>query len=106
MSEPEMTKLDTVSKGQAVSFVAAFLLIGSFCYRMLTAAHEYPMRSEQVMTIAFDFALLAYLIARKDRLARPLFWVALVAGLGLFAIRLNGNASWWTGHLVYTIPPR
>jgi hypothetical protein len=35
-----------------------------------------------------------------------LFWIALMAGLGLFAIRLNGNASWWTGHLRYDIGPR
>jgi len=24
----------------------------------------------------------------------------------MLAIRLNGDASWWTGHLVYTLPPR
>lgn len=35
-----------------------------------------------------------------------LFWIALMAGLGLFAIRLNGNASRWTGHLHYDIGPR
>ena len=27
-----------------------------------------------------------------------LFWMALVAGLGVLAIRLHGDASWWTGH--------
>ena len=35
-----------------------------------------------------------------------LFWIALLAGLGLFAIRLNGNESWSTGHLKYKLNPR
>ena len=36
---------------------------------------------------------------------KVLFWIALVAGVGLFAIRLNGDASWWTGHLRYNLLP-
>ena len=38
---------------------------------------------------------------------KVLFWMALIAGLGLFLIRLKGGtASWWTGHLNYELSPR
>ena len=50
--------------------------------------------------------LVVGLIGIRAQLPKPLFWLALVAGVGLFAIRLNSNASWWTGHLVYFLPPR
>ena len=36
-----------------------YLLIASFLWRTLTAAHEYPMRSEQVMTMLIDLGLIA-----------------------------------------------
>ena len=32
--------------------------------------------------------------------------IVIVAGVGLFVIRLNSDASWWTGHLVYFLSPR
>jgi hypothetical protein len=56
--------------------------------------------------IALDILVVVGLIAIKAQLPKPLFWVALVAGVGMLAIRLNGDASWWTGHLVYTLSPR
>jgi hypothetical protein len=42
----------------------------------------------------------------KSRMRTWLFWVALICGIGLFAIRLNSDASWWTGHLRYYLLPR
>ena len=36
----------------------------------------------------------------------PLFVIALIAGIGLFAIRLHSDASWWTGHWNYNIYAR
>lgn len=53
--------------------------------------------------MGFDLALIAGLVGMRPRAPRlkVLFWVALAAGNGLFAIRLNGDASWWTGHLMY-----
>jgi len=35
----------------------------------------------------------------------PLFWIALVAGIGPFALRLS-HEGWWTGHLVCSFPRR
>ena len=60
------------------------------------------MRAEQVMEIVLDIMALAGLIGMEAKISKPLFWVALIAGLGLFAIRSIGDASWWTGHIVYS----
>ena len=106
MSENETSSSGTETRNGIIAWIVACLLIGSFGYRLLTAAHEYPMRTEQVMTMGLDALLVVGLIGMRSRIGKALFWVAFICGLGLFAIRLNGEASWWTGHLVYTIPPR
>jgi hypothetical protein len=56
--------------------------------------------------MALDALVIAGLIGIGANIPKPLFWVALIAGVAMFVIRLNSDASWWTGHLVYTIPPR
>jgi hypothetical protein len=96
----------TSTIGQAMPFVVAILLIASFLWRALTAAHEYPMRAEQVMTMLIDLGLIAGLYGMRQRLPKALFWCALASGVGLFLIRLNSDASWWTGHLAYSLLPR
>jgi hypothetical protein len=88
--------------GRAVCLILAWYLIASFLWRALTPAYEYPMRDAQIMEIAFDLIALAGLIGMEARISKPLFWIALIAGLGLFAIRSFGGASWWTGHIVYS----
>ena len=91
-------------------------LIVSFLWRALTTAHEYPSPSLRNMTIALDLLCVIGLSGTgiqifKDNppgqstAEKVLFWLAFIAGLGLFAIRLNGNASWWTGHLTYELSP-
>jgi hypothetical protein len=92
--------------GQLMPVVVACVLIGSFLYRAVTPAHEYPLRTEQVVTMLLDLALLVGLIGTRSRIPKALFWAALVAGIGLFLIRLNSDASWWTGHLGYSLLPR
>ena len=92
--------------GPIVRYGLVVYLIGSFLWRVLTPAHEYPGRPVTYVEIALDVLVVVGLIAIKAQLPRPLFWVALVAGVGMLAIRLNGDASWWTGHLVYTLSPR
>ncbi len=89
-----------------VRYVFVVYLIGSFLWRVLTPAHEYPGRFSTYLDIAVDILTMAGLIAIRAQVPKPLFWVALIAGVGLFAIRLNSEASWWTGHLVYTLSPR
>jgi len=90
----------------ALPYVVAAMLIASFLWRLLVDAHEYPVRSEQVMTMLIDLGLLVGLVGLRDRLPRALFWCAVVAGVGLFALRLTSDAAWWTGHLGYSLPPR
>ena len=53
------------------------------------------------MTIGLDVLAIVGLVGLSTQLSKgkPVFWTALVTGLGLLAIRLNGDASWWSGHL-------
>ena len=53
--------------------------------------------------MAVDVLAIAALIGIRAGVPKALLWIALVAGVGLFAIRLNSDASWWTGHLVYSV---
>jgi hypothetical protein len=80
-------------------------LILQFLWNLLTPAHEYPMRTEQVMTMTFDALMVAGLMGLKGVMPKPLFWIALVAGVGLFALRISAD-GWWTGHFTYSLPPR
>lgn len=91
------------NRNELTFMLVAALLIGNFLWRLLVPASEYPMRSVQVLTMVFDLALVAGLIGMRSRAPKlkVLFWIALAAGIGLFAIRLNGDASWWTGHLTH-----
>lgn len=79
-------------------------LIGSFLVRILVVAHEYPGRSATILDMAIDAGSIVGLLAIRNNGPKTLRWIAIVAGLGLFAIRLNGDASWWTGHLFYSVP--
>jgi hypothetical protein len=91
-----------------IFLILSAYLICTFLWRVLTKAHEMPLRAEQMMTIGLDILAVIGLIGLKTQLAKAkvLFWIALIAGLGLFAIRLNGDTSWWSGHLFSTLCPR
>ena len=89
----------------ATGFVLACVLIAHFLYNFLVPAHEYPLRTEQVMTMTLDGLMVAGLFGLRRAIPAPLFRIALLAGVGLFAFRFS-EAGWWTGHLVFTIPPR
>jgi hypothetical protein len=101
MCDQQATILGGATGRRAVCLILAWYLIASFLWRALTPADEYPMRAAQVMEIVFDLMALAGLIGMEARISKLLFWIALIAGLGLFAIRSFGDASWWTGHIVY-----
>jgi hypothetical protein len=60
------------------------------------------MLTELVLTIVFDAAMVVGLVVMRARLAAPIFWTALVAGVGLFVIRLTSEASMWNGHFMWT----
>jgi hypothetical protein len=104
MSDSPTTK--SVVQTPIVAWLLSALLIGNFLWRVFTDAHEYPMRSAQLLEIGIDALMIVGLFGVKAKLPAPLFWIALIAGLGLFAIRLHGDASWWTGHWNYSLSPR
>jgi hypothetical protein len=87
-------------------YLISILLIGNFLWRMVATADEYPPRSAQVLEMAIDAGLIAGLIGIRKSGPMLLFVVALIAGLGLFGIRMHSDASWWTGHWHYALDPR
>jgi hypothetical protein len=91
---------------RAVPWLLAIYLIGNFLWRAFTPAHEYPPRSVQVFEMILDGVTLLAMFGVRKRIPVWLFALALIAGLGLFAIRLHSDASWWTGHYMYWLPPR
>jgi hypothetical protein len=101
-----MSDRQPATSNPVVRYFPACYLIGSFLWRLLVPAHEYPGRSAQILDIGLDILVVVGLIAMRTKVPKALFWVALAAGVGLFAIRLNSDASWWTGHLIYTLSPR
>ncbi len=109
---------DSTNRKKTVFRLLAIYLIATFLWRVLTTAYEYPRRSEFLLTVALDFLAVVGLIALKTQVFRELppdesewtggkvlFRLALAAGLGLFVIRLTGNANRWTGHLFYELGP-
>jgi hypothetical protein len=86
------------SRNPWIAMLLPWMLIGHFLWNLLTPAHEFPLRTEQVMTMTFDALMLAGLIGLSAAMPKLLFRCALVAGIGLFALRLSPN-GWWTGHL-------
>jgi hypothetical protein len=106
MTDQQATSSGQTTLNRTLSFVLSVYLIAAFLWRVFTPAHEFSMRTEQVMQIAFDILAVVGLIALRAQIPKALFWIALIVGLALFAIRLSSDASWWTGHLVYTLPPR
>jgi hypothetical protein len=93
-------------------------LIADFLWCTLTAAHEYDSRELVYFSIGLDILMVVGLVATQMQIFRTLpeerrpwiggtvvFFLALIAGLGLLAIRMNGDSSWWTGHLRYELLP-
>jgi hypothetical protein len=56
------------------------------------------------MTIGLD--LLAVVRLGSLHAYGSMYWAGLLAGIGLLLIRLHSDASWWTGHLMFSLPPR
>jgi hypothetical protein len=106
MTNQKMQISDNADRNAVVSKLLPCLLIGHFLWNVLITAHEYPRQTERIMTMTFEFLMLVGLFGLKRSMPAPLFWIALVAGIGLFALRLTGDAAWATGHLFYSLPPR
>jgi len=105
MARRPVKKTAPVEPSPVPAFLVACGLIGLFTYRLTVPAHEAPLLPALVLTIVFDAAMVVGLVVMRARLAAPIFWTALIAGLGLFAIRLTDESSLWTGHLLFTLSP-
>src|SRR5258708_2479959 len=106
MTNPQTQTSGNSGRNAVGSLLLPSFLTGQFLWNLLTPAHEYAMRSEQVMTMTFNALMLAGLFGLKRSMPQPLFWIALVALLEQFALRATSDAAWWTGHLVYSISRR
>jgi hypothetical protein len=104
MSDQPTNAAGKTGANPTVGLLLALVLIAHFLWNFLVPAHEYPLRTEQVMTMAFDLGMVVGLFAFRV-IPAPLFWIALAAGIGLFAFRLTED-GWWTGHFAYSLPSR
>lgn len=98
-----MSDLPSKAPSPIVCYGLAVYLIGSLLWRVFIPAHEYPGSTATWLGIAVDVLAIAGLVGIRAGVPKTLFWIALIAGLGLLAIRLTGTASWWTGHLMYSV---
>lgn len=105
MANPPPSAAQGVNRSPAAGFLLACLLIAHFLWNLLVPAHEYPMRTEQMLTMTADFLMIVGLFGFRRVIPAPLFWMALLAGIGLFAFRLSAH-GWWTGHFAYSLLPR
>lgn len=105
MTAPQTQTSENTGHGGVIAILLPCLLIGNFLWKLLAPAHEFPMHTEQVMTMTFDLVMIMGLFGLKRSMPTALFWIALVVGIGLFALRLSAD-GWWTGHFTYSIPPR
>ena len=106
MSHQQTRTTGTGSRLSTVSILLPCLMIGHFLWKLLIPAHEYPVRTVQILIMMIDCFMLIGLVGLKHSLPKPLFWIGLAAGIGLFVLRLTGDDGWWTGHLVNSLPPR
>jgi hypothetical protein len=90
----------------ALFYLISLMLIGTFLWRVTITATEYPMRTAQVLEMVIDAAMIVGLFAIRKSGPQILFIIALICGIGLFAIRLHSDASWWTGHWHYIFDRR
>jgi hypothetical protein len=104
MSDQQTTSEGDHSRDQKLFWALSILLIGSFVWKVSTPAHEYDRQSVVIMEMVFDLGCVVGLLGMiKRRGSNPLLWIALLAGLGLFGIRLSSKAGWSTGHLKYCV---
>ncbi len=106
MTDEQAQSQANSGRNSTIGLVLACYLIASFFWNVVTEAHEYSVRSEQVLTMSLNLLGVIGLFGVRASIPKGLFWSALICGIGLFAIRLTSDSAWWTGHLFYSILPR
>ncbi len=101
----QRTQKSAAANGPWIAVILPCVLIAHLAWNLLIPAHEFPLRTEQVLTMTFDLLMVVGLFFYRRAMPAPLFWIALAAGIGLFALRLSDH-GWWTGHLTFSLPPR
>jgi hypothetical protein len=97
---------------RTVFWLLSLYLIATFLWRACVPGGEWPRPPTRFITMTIDLLCVVSLILLKVQLSaegRPgkristggvvMFWIALLSGLGVLAIRLHDDASWATGHL-------
>jgi len=87
----QRSNTSTTTRNGIMPILLPCVLIGHFLWNVLTPAHEFPLRTEQVMTMLFDLGMFVGLFGFRRSMPAPLFWIAVVAGVGLFALRLSSD---------------
>ena len=113
MSDPQAPTSSDATGKQTVFWLLSIYMICTFLWRAFIPGGEYPRAPTRFITIAIDLLCVGILIGLKVQLSakkKPgkristagivLFWIALLAGLGVLAIRLHDDASWATGHWI------
>jgi hypothetical protein len=116
----EDTRPEDSGRGRVIFYLLAIFLIADFLWRTFTPAHEFDSPEIVYFSIGLDVLCVIGLIGSKMQISRRmplsekpwisgnlLFTLALLAGLGLLAIRFGGGTeAWWTGHASYELLPR
>ncbi len=106
MSDQTRSSGGSAKNNPKIFYALSAVLILTFLWRTLTTAHEYPSRMITLMDMGFDALCIVAMIGLRKAGPPALFWISIVAGIGLFVIRLHGDASWYTGHWNYALSPR
>ena len=85
-------------------------------WRVFAPAHEYSLRTAQLLDVAVNIGLIVGLVGTHRSLANyfepddlrwpsagVFDWGGLIAGICMLLIRLTSDAAWWTGHLRYPL---
>jgi hypothetical protein len=112
MSDPKTTPSSDGNAKITIFWLLALYTIATFLWRTFVPGGEWPRSPTRFITMAIDLVCVVSLILLKVQLSavgKPgkrlstggavMFWIALLAGLGVLAIRLHDDASWATGHL-------
>jgi hypothetical protein len=101
MTTQPSTTPDNSKRNTTFFYVISAVLIFTFLYRMSAVATEYPRQLSRILEMVVDAGMIVGLIGIRKNGPQWLFVVALIAGIGLFGIRMHSKHSWYTGHWHY-----
>jgi uncharacterized membrane protein len=104
-TQPTTTPTNT-NRNTTLFYLVSVVLIATFLYRMSAMATEYPRQLSRILEMVIDAGMIVGLIGVRKSGPQWLFIVALIAGIGLFGIRMHSKHSWYTGHWHYIFDGR